>query len=122
MRSHGVSDFPDPGSNGARPSGNISTIFGITIPSNLNVQSPRFQSALQSCQKLVTGGGPKPQISASQKRAALANAQCMRKHGVPNFSDPTFPTGGGAAIRVGPGVNPQSPAFQQAEKVCGSGR
>jgi len=122
MRSHGVSDFPDPGSNGARPSGNVSTIFGVTIPSNVNVQSPAFQSAVQSCQKLASGGGPKPQISASQMRVAVANAQCMRTHGVPNFPDPTFPTGGGVAISVGPGVNPQSPAFQQAEKVCGTDR
>jgi hypothetical protein len=46
----------------------------------------------------------------------------MRSHGVPNFPDPQFETGpgGGVGIRLGgPGVNPNSPAFQTAEKACG---
>jgi hypothetical protein len=38
----------------------------------------------------------------------------MRSHGVPNFPDPS--AGGG--IQIGPGVNPQSPAFQAAQKQC----
>ena len=41
----------------------------------------------------------------------------MREHGVPNYPDPTFPTSGGISIQIGPGVNAQSPAFQQAEKT-----
>ena len=46
----------------------------------------------------------------------------MRKHGVPNYPDPTF-SGGEMGIQIGgPGDNPQSPAFQNAQKVCGPGR
>jgi hypothetical protein len=57
-----------------------------------------------------------------QKLAAIANAQCMRKHSVPGFPDPEFPSGGGIGIQIGgPGDDPQSPAFQHAEKICGSG-
>jgi hypothetical protein len=41
----------------------------------------------------------------------------MRANGVPNFPDPS--TGGGIAIRPGSGLNPQSPAFQAAQKACG---
>jgi hypothetical protein len=55
--------------------------------------------------------------SASTKSAgtpnALAFAQCMRKHGVPNYPDPN---GSG---QLG-GVNPQSPTFQAAANDCKS--
>jgi len=47
----------------------------------------------------------------------------MREHGVPNYPDPTF-TGNAHGITVssgGTGINPRSPAFQQAEKICGGG-
>ena len=49
----------------------------------------------------------------------LKFSECMRKHGVPNFPDPTFPAGGGIIESVGPGNDPQSPAFQHAVAVCG---
>jgi hypothetical protein len=41
---------------------------------------------------------------------------------VPDFPDPEFRSGsgGGFGIRVGgPGINPNSPAFQAAQKACG---
>jgi hypothetical protein len=45
----------------------------------------------------------------------------MRSHGVPNFPDPTFPHGGGVGIQLnGNGIDPNSPAFQAAQKACGS--
>jgi hypothetical protein len=123
MRSHGVPNLPDPISNGSTPSGPVNTFDGIVIPSSVNPQSPAFQSADQSCETLLAGGSaPKPPIPESQKLAAIANAQCMREHGVPNYPDPTF-SGGAMGIQIGgPGDNPQSPAFQNAQKVCGPGR
>ena len=39
----------------------------------------------------------------------------MRSHGVPNFPDPSH---GGGGIQLGSGINPQSPAFQAAQKIC----
>ena len=63
---------------------------------------------------------------SAQYTKALAYAQCMRSHGVPNFPDPTFqtgPNGGvGVGIRIGnnSGIDPNSPAFQEAQKACGS--
>jgi hypothetical protein len=49
---------------------------------------------------------------------ALAYAQCMRSHGVPDFPDPNAQ--GGFSIRSGPGsdLNPSSSQFQAADKVC----
>ena len=52
-------------------------------------------------------------------------ARCMRANGVPNFPDPIVGTGSGGhgvrlGFRVGPGVDPQSPAFQSAQQKCHS--
>jgi hypothetical protein len=111
MRSHGVPNFPDPGKPAAGPG------------SGIDPQSPAFQSSAQKCDKLTNNPQPKgTPASASQRRAALANSECMRKHGVPNFPDPTFPSSGGIAIQLGgAGNNPQSPAFQRAQEICGRG-
>ena len=43
----------------------------------------------------------------------------MRQHGVPNFPDPTFPSGGGARVAIEQGVDINSPAFQSASRTCG---
>lgn len=50
---------------------------------------------------------------------ALAFSRCMRAHGLPNFPDPSS-SGHGIQLNAGPssGVNPQSPAFQSAQKAC----
>jgi hypothetical protein len=91
-----------------RPAARGNSFEGIVIPSTLDPQSPAFQSADQSCEKLLSAGSaPRPPISESQKLAAIANAQCMRKHGVPGFPDPEFPSSGGIGIQVGgPGGRP----------------
>ena len=121
MRSHGVPNFPDPGSTGG---------IELSPGSGLDPSSPAFRSAQSECKKLLPGGGPKgppPAPSASDVRAALTWAQCIRKHGVPNFPDPSTngATAGlvfrGVVFPVGPGFNPQSPAFKQAQSACGFG-
>jgi hypothetical protein len=130
MRTHGVPGFPDPSSSGsigidASPGGN-----GGSISINghqLNVSAPAFQKAMNECQKFQPHGPP---ISGSQlakiKQGALKMAQCMRAHGVPNFSDPVVssgPGGTGIAVKIGaPGGNGpderNSPAFAKAQRIC----
>jgi hypothetical protein len=106
MRSHGVPNFPDPGKPVGGPG------------SGINTQAPAVQSAEQKCDKLTHNPEPKGSpASESQRRAALANAQCMRTHGVPNFPDPTFPSTGGMSVNLA-GLNPQSPAFEHAQAAC----
>jgi hypothetical protein len=46
---------------------------------------------------------------------ALTFANCMRVHGVPSFPDPKA---GGGGFDLGPGINPQSPAFKPARLAC----
>ncbi|MGH2833584.1 MAG: hypothetical protein ACRDK2_12495 [Solirubrobacteraceae bacterium] len=60
-----------------------------------------------------TGEGAASPGSSSPEAEALANAGCMRSHGVPNFPDPT--TSGVVHLR---GVDLSSPAFQAAQRAC----
>ncbi len=124
MRSNGVSNFPDPS-----PGGGLK--LGIGPGSGINPQSPAFQSAQKVCAKLLPAptGGP-PQMTASQYRAALMFARCMRSHGLPDFPDPTrsAPDRGtpilalrGMFFQISSGLNPMSPAFRQAAAACGLG-
>jgi hypothetical protein len=119
MRAHGVPNFPDPGHG----SGNS--------PQD-NPQSPAFKSASTTCDKLQPGGNtPPPKPSESRQLAMIRFAECMRKHGVPNFPDPTLslPPGNVPVIAVAgiyfalpPGLDFQSPAVKQARTACGTGR
>jgi hypothetical protein len=118
MRAHGISNFPDPESNGA-----------INIASTgLNPQAPAFQAAQRECQKYQPGGGQPQEMSAANRKKAVAFAECMRTHGQPDFPDPVLgaPSGStpvlsiaGMQFEAGPGLNPRSPGFEQAAGRCG---
>lgn len=118
IRSHGVPGFPDPSTSQSPNSMGIDG-YNFNLPAGLNLQSPAYQSASQNCGHLI-GGGAGHHPPARARQAAIAHAACMRRHGVPNFPDPTFSENGqGVTVHSGaPGINPQSPAFQQAEKIC----
>ena len=119
MRSHGVSNFPDPSPGG--PS---------VIPNWIDPHAPAFLSAQKACAKLLGGGGTPGRASASEKVALLNLARCMRAHGLPTFADPTTspppapspgshtgnPVGIDGVYLVFP---PESPALNRAEAKCG---
>lgn len=119
MRAHGVSNFPDPNGN------------GIQITQAI-AQSPAFKTAQTACKQYLPNGGVPPTTAPGERAAALAFAKCMRTHGVPDFPDPLTsvpsspPPGAvaiidlrGMAFELGPGLDPRSPAFQQAASACG---
>ena len=111
MRSHGVPNFPEPNAQGVISSGSI------------DPNSPQFQQAMQACRKdLPNGGTPSPAQQAEMRQQALAFSACMRKHGLPNFPDPQFLSGGRVAMRISAdsGIDPGSPQFQAAQKACQS--
>jgi len=113
MRSHGVSNFPDPNGQGQ---------IGIDSSTGIDPRSPTFQSAQKACRKyLPNGGQPTPQQLAKAKQSALAFSQCMRSHGVKDFPDPDF-SSGGVNIKIGgrPGSNldPNNPTFKAAQTAC----
>jgi hypothetical protein len=97
MRSQGISDFPDPDSQGAfRVSGDVR-------------RGPRFQAADNACKALLP-----PRQPPQQRQAQLLNlARCMRARGITNFPDPTPDTPFSLH-----GLDPNSPQFKAAENAC----
>jgi hypothetical protein len=119
MRTHGEPEFPEP------------TEGGIRIQSHNghgpNPESARFQAAEKACSKYAPSKvAPSPAQQAKMQESALNFSKCMRSHGVPNFPDPEFHSGGGVGIRIGgkkggpSGIDPNSPQFKAAQKTCQS--
>ena len=130
MRANGVSNFPDPQSGGG---------FAFHASAEV-VSSPTFEAAQAKCQRLLPGPGDAggPSSSPQEKAQALAQlrgvAQCMRRHGISDFPDPTLnaprnPSLGefseitnyeGVWILFPAAIDMQSPAWQQAAAACGA--
>jgi hypothetical protein len=127
MRSHGVPNFPDPGSGGG---------IQLNSSSGINPASPSFKAAQIQCQKLLPGGGPGNQHpTEADKQAMLKISECMRAHGITGFPDPTTSNPinlnpnnyglvmdrGGVTLAVPKTIDIQSPAYQHASSQCGFG-
>ena len=114
MRSHGVTNFPD-------PSGNTNGGAQSITKSGINPNSPTFQAANSACQKYEpTQGNGTQGPSSGANTQQLKFAQCMRSHGVPNFPDPSANPSGGQQSVTQYGINPNSPTFQAANQACSS--
>jgi len=109
MRDNGV-DFPDPqpvsGSGGAQ-----------VIPIDLG--SAVFEKAQKACAAKLPafGGEMDPAANQEFQDQLLAHAKCMREHGI-DFPDPVFEGSGMSATEIK--VDPNSPAFKEAQEACGS--
>jgi hypothetical protein len=118
MRSHGLTNFPDPT---AGSSGLPSFSFNVGGDDGLNVNSPQYLSARKACEKdLPNLGGQTPADKAAANTKALKYVKCMRSNGEPDYPDPN---GRGVIpmITDATGIlDPGSPQFQKAEKACQS--
>jgi hypothetical protein len=114
MRENGV-DMPDPSSSGGRQA--------FRVGPGEDTTPEEFEEANKACRKYMEDVEP-PERSEEQqqefKEAALANARCMREHGIENFPDPTFGGNGEAQIRIGKGsgIDPDDPDFKEAQEAC----
>lgn len=106
MRSHGVPEYPDPGSNGNLPKGKAQA-FGVS--------NSQYQAAERACQRLLPNSdttftaslnqcletGDCPHAVVLQALTEGLNfARCMRNHGVPNWPDPTVDSMGRPSFQV----------------------
>ncbi|HTU80242.1 MAG TPA: hypothetical protein VME22_13920 [Solirubrobacteraceae bacterium] len=120
IRSHGEPNFPDPKVSGQ----------AVRMGSPRTVQSPAFQSAVRSCERLLPKGppGPEPPSGRAQARM-LALSGCMRRHGIPDFPDPSSspPSSpgnsailhtGGYYLAIPKSIDTGSPAFGRAATTC----
>ena len=111
MRSHGVSNFPDP------------TTDPRAFKESLNpttAHSPAFQPAVSACQHLMPRGGQSqsPRPSQAQITAELAFARCLRSHGFRNFPDPSTTGEITHEMLANAGINIHQPAVVQAADAC----
>jgi hypothetical protein len=112
MRSHGVSDIPDPTTSprGFKESLNPST-----------PHSPAFIAALKTCQHFLLppgGSNQTPAHTQAQDAAFLAFAGCLRSHGFPNFPDPNSTGDITHEMLASAGINLHQPAVAQAADAC----
>ena len=105
MRGHGEPSFPDPNSDG---------VFSLN---GIDPNSSQYRQAQTACQHLLPKvRPPTPAEQAKLLEKALAYSNCMRRHGEPNFPDPSS-SGGGISFSLR-GVDPNSPQFQRAQNAC----
>jgi len=108
MRSHGISDFPDPNSNGGFATKS-------SPGSDLDPNNPRYQAAANACRALA----PKPPASGPQARAeSLKYSRCMRAHGIKDFPDPNSQGQINLQPKLGSDLDPSNPRYQSAATAC----
>lgn len=114
MRSHGVSDYPDPRPAGNRPPAPTN---GMTyLGDSFNPNTPAFQTAERGCQKDAVGLATPVTANGAAKVEAeqLRYAQCMRTHGVPDFPDPSA----NGAFTLPSSLDQNGSSVQGAERRC----
>ncbi len=123
IRSHGVPNFADPKVSGQT----------VRMGSARTIESPAFQSAAHSCQRLLPKGPPRSEPPSSQAQSRMLEVSaCMRKHGISGFPDPsTSPPSnpgnsgiignGGYYLAIPKSIDTSSPAFKQAAATCNFG-
>jgi hypothetical protein len=109
VRSHGVPDFPDPGSNGQIPNDAKRALR--------EVSDSVAKAATYACRNLNPAGQGSPPLTAQGQQDYLRAAACMRSHGFANFPDPTFP-GGRMNIFIPSSIDTKSRQFTQAQQTC----
>ncbi len=120
MRDHGI-DMPDPQMNS---DGRAVFTAGQAAGDGAPLDKTKMDEAQQACQEHLDKvrsetPAPDPAEMEARKQQMLDFAQCMRDHGV-DMADPQFSTeGGGLSVSLGgPGTDPNSPAWKEANETC----
>lgn len=114
MRTHGVSNWPDPTSSGVFQKSKLTL-------QQLGISGSRLQAAQSACRQLLPNGGVPTQAQLRQARVqALRFSRCIRSHGLPNFPDPG--SDGRIPDPASVGIDQGSPGFQSANTACRSHR
>jgi hypothetical protein len=106
VRKHGVSNFPDPDSQGNLPA---------LTQQDLGVSKQTSLAAQHACESLLSRGRDTGTPQQRQQKLAfgLKVAQCLRAHGFPTFPDPN-----GSSQTLPRGIDPSSPQFEEAQTNC----
>jgi hypothetical protein len=129
MRSHGVSNFPDPSSSGGG--------FNLNDLPGINPSAPAFKAAQTACKNLMPVKRPPSGPPSVQAYGRLLHwAKCMRAHGISGLPDPkpdpppspgspgtaaigTLMGDGGYWVGIPAAIDAHSGAFMHLSTVCG---
>jgi hypothetical protein len=117
MREHGVKNFPNPEVSGGRISLRVKQ-----EPGGFEASPQTMEAARTACKHFqpTEQTNVSPQEKVARQEAVLKFAKCMRERGIDVHASTA---GGGIQIQIHPGgggggPNPESPAFQAAQKAC----
>jgi hypothetical protein len=114
MRSHGVSNFPDPH---VSISGNHGSVGFAVNPSETG--APKFASAQKTCSKILPApSGDNKAEQRAHARNLLAFARCLRSKGVHDFPDPNAQGQLPLPSVIAAGVDIHSRQFLDAATSC----
>lgn len=100
-------------------------VSGLTVLAagcGAGTKAPSVASIGTPGSRTKAGVTPPPSQSASSGKSygdAVAYSTCMRAHGLPNFPDPSSQGHLLVKAHSGGDLNPTSPQYQSANKVCG---
>jgi hypothetical protein len=128
MRSHGVPNFPDPGTNGGIPKGDAQS-FGVSSSQLGSAQTACRQmlpstggSFLQASQQCLDADSCSPAVVQQILTVQRAYSRCVRPRGFPNWPDPTIDAQGRPYFDVsGAGISSattHSPQFLSVDRIC----
>jgi hypothetical protein len=104
MRSHGITDFPDPNAQG-----------GFSAPNGMNPDTPQYKAANNDC-KALDGSATPPPYNPATVAALVKYADCMRAHGLSWFPDPNAQ--GHLDVSFPKGTGPGNSQYMAASKAC----
>jgi hypothetical protein len=109
MRSHGVPNWPDPQIDGGFDKAKLRQL-GIGLPRLRSIEG-------RYCHVDFENPGEAQTITAAERADYLRAAACMRRHGFPDFPDPTFP-GNSVRVDIPASIDQSSSRFRNAATIC----
>ena len=110
MRDNGI-DVPDPDPDGG---------FDQQGEADIDIQDPKFRTALDDCRDLLPADNPLTRnFNSAQQSAILKLVSCLRKNGV-DVPDPQFDANGKLVIDNPGALNPSDPKVRKALQECRS--
>jgi hypothetical protein len=109
MRSHGLTGWPDPTSNG---------VFEKSRLEQLGYSVSRVRALEEgACNHLLAAPAAAPPVTLADQADYLKAAACMRSQGFPGFPDPTFQNDS-VQTNIPPSIDQDSSRFRGAAETC----
>jgi hypothetical protein len=113
IRSHGDPNQSDPTIDANKDIEITMRNASAALSSEVHGSTGPCSNYLLAAETALRGGQPAPQAPSAAQEVAYVD--CMRANGVPDYPDPSAD---GDTDFEGTGIDPSSPSFENADKVC----